>query len=402
MITEIMKEPEKIELEPIQIPNDLYKIVSFPFNPMALSLKSSNVTLDKVVQIARGKSQLSTKEHRVTETILKLPSEFQKPVVHKYLDVPGAVGNPCHCTFCLDYELEHRVERSTYQDLYPFGLDTTEPSTEDTATEDTNTEDTDTKDTYLPATEDTAIENITRPEVVVRFVKEVKGMAPASNEEQFKFLISCIRHSNNGKASLHLFLTHFCDADCHQVDFDKVADECKIVTKGAAAKRYERMMKSNGIHQSQSGGSTVSSIRDTPVASPRRKASPSAGSSNKKRKLDNFNETTSSLNTDDDEGLSNIKAESSTTVKIESIKAEPIKEEQTSQECTPDTTFSGGAMGFDGANDSTFFDEFLAFGGSGRQVNGSQAALNGGFASMSMTQATGNGQGMNDSILITD
>lgn len=24
-------------------------------------------------------------------------------------------------------------------------------------------------------------------------------MAPASNEEQFKFLISCIRYSNNGK-----------------------------------------------------------------------------------------------------------------------------------------------------------------------------------------------------------
>ena len=164
------------------------------------------------------------------------------------------------------------------------------------------------------------------------------------------------------------------------------------------------MMKSNGIHQSQSGGSTVSSIRDTPVSSPRRKASPSAGSSNKKRKLDNFNETTSSFNTDDDEGLSNIKAESSTTVKVESIKAEPIKEEHTGQECTPDSTLSGGAMGFDGANDSTLFDEFLAFGGSSRQVNGSQAALNGGFASMSMTPATGNGDGqrVNDSILITD
>ncbi|KAE9371981.1 hypothetical protein N431DRAFT_535641 [Stipitochalara longipes BDJ] len=55
-------------------------------------------------------------------------------------------------------------------------------------------------------------------------------MAPASNEEQFKFLISCIRYSNNGK-----------------VDFGQVAKECNIVSKGAAAKRYERMMRAHGI-----------------------------------------------------------------------------------------------------------------------------------------------------------
>ena len=30
-------------------------------------------------------------------------------------------------------------------------------------------------------------------------------MAPASNEEQFKFLISCIRYSNNGKVSDPVF-----------------------------------------------------------------------------------------------------------------------------------------------------------------------------------------------------
>ncbi|KAH8820581.1 hypothetical protein F5884DRAFT_866459 [Xylogone sp. PMI_703] len=55
-------------------------------------------------------------------------------------------------------------------------------------------------------------------------------MAPISNEEQFKFLISCIRYSNNGK-----------------VDFTEVAKECNIVSKGAAAKRYERLMKAHGI-----------------------------------------------------------------------------------------------------------------------------------------------------------
>lgn len=47
-----MEEPEKIELEPIQMPNDFYKIFSFPFNPRALSLKSSTATVEEVVQIA--------------------------------------------------------------------------------------------------------------------------------------------------------------------------------------------------------------------------------------------------------------------------------------------------------------------------------------------------------------
>ncbi|KAK7920502.1 hypothetical protein PG985_008524 [Apiospora marii] len=49
-------------------------------------------------------------------------------------------------------------------------------------------------------------------------------------ESQFRFLISCIKHSCNGK-----------------VDFEEVRKECDIKTKGAAAKRYERLMKAHGI-----------------------------------------------------------------------------------------------------------------------------------------------------------
>lgn len=60
-------------------------------------------------------------------------------------------------------------------------------------------------------------------------------MAPASNEEQFKFLISCIRYSNNGKVQLLPVTVHLFRADHHiQVDFGQVARECKIVSKGAA------------------------------------------------------------------------------------------------------------------------------------------------------------------------
>ncbi|RAH62098.1 hypothetical protein BO85DRAFT_516644 [Aspergillus piperis CBS 112811] len=58
-------------------------------------------------------------------------------------------------------------------------------------------------------------------------------------EEQLQFLLSCIRHSNSGK-----------------IDFTVVAQECNIITKAAAAKRYERLLKSHGINSS--GGSLPS------------------------------------------------------------------------------------------------------------------------------------------------
>ncbi|KAI9894837.1 MAG: hypothetical protein M1814_000057 [Vezdaea aestivalis] len=55
-------------------------------------------------------------------------------------------------------------------------------------------------------------------------------MARSNTDNQFRFLISCIRNATNGRP-----------------DFDKVSKECNIVSKPAAAKRYERMMKAHGI-----------------------------------------------------------------------------------------------------------------------------------------------------------
>ncbi|KAI1461076.1 hypothetical protein F4805DRAFT_477470 [Annulohypoxylon moriforme] len=55
-------------------------------------------------------------------------------------------------------------------------------------------------------------------------------MAPLDTDSQFKFLIACIKHSTAGK-----------------VDFNEVAKELSIISKGAAAKRYERLMKAHGI-----------------------------------------------------------------------------------------------------------------------------------------------------------
>lgn len=63
-------------------------------------------------------------------------------------------------------------------------------------------------------------------------------MAPANDtESQFKFLISCIKHSQGGKvwsltsALPCLIILRFM---LKQVNFGNVANECDIVSKGAA------------------------------------------------------------------------------------------------------------------------------------------------------------------------
>ncbi|KAI1347731.1 hypothetical protein F5Y01DRAFT_318488 [Xylaria sp. FL0043] len=79
---------------------------------------------------------------------------------------------------------------------------------------------------------------------------------------QFRFLISCIRHSVSGK-----------------VDFEEVRKECDIVSKGAAAKRYERLMKAHGI--SPAGASSAVKNEANDSESPKKKTR-----AQKKRKLE--------------------------------------------------------------------------------------------------------------------
>ncbi|KAF3765966.1 hypothetical protein M406DRAFT_329810 [Cryphonectria parasitica EP155] len=99
-------------------------------------------------------------------------------------------------------------------------------------------------------------------------------MAPPSNtEDQFKFLIACIKHSTAGK-----------------IDFTQVATECDIISKGAAAKRYERLMKAHGITGNGLGGgragSPAASGPSTPVTPGGRKAATNPRTpASKKRKL---------------------------------------------------------------------------------------------------------------------
>ncbi|ELR04739.1 hypothetical protein VC83_00684 [Pseudogymnoascus destructans] len=135
-------------------------------------------------------------------------------------------------------------------------------------------------------------------------------MPPATNEEQFRFLISCIRWSNNGK-----------------VDFTEVAKECQVVSKGAAAKRYERMMRAHGIHPN--GGPGRAPTARQPKTE--RNAGPSP-TKKAKGKAAAFDE---SMNVDDDEepaASDNFKAENSQDEELLVIKSEQFYEVQDLQE----------------------------------------------------------------------
>ncbi|KAF2972323.1 hypothetical protein GQX73_g1350 [Xylaria multiplex] len=85
-------------------------------------------------------------------------------------------------------------------------------------------------------------------------------------DSQFRFLISCIRHSTAGK-----------------VDFEEVRKECEIVSKGAAAKRYERLMKAHNI----TTGTTVNGVKKEAKGADETKK---ANRAVKKRKLEEVNE----------------------------------------------------------------------------------------------------------------
>ncbi|EAW23527.1 uncharacterized protein NFIA_022380 [Aspergillus fischeri NRRL 181] len=75
-------------------------------------------------------------------------------------------------------------------------------------------------------------------------------MAPANPDETVQFLLSCIRYSNSGK-----------------VDFNEVAKACNIVSRGAAAKRYECLLKAYN-EAANTGTTTTESELNTAAASP--------------------------------------------------------------------------------------------------------------------------------------
>ncbi|WZH46343.1 uncharacterized protein QYS62_007417 [Fusarium acuminatum] len=77
-------------------------------------------------------------------------------------------------------------------------------------------------------------------------------MSKQEPADQVKFLVSCIGHTTNGRP-----------------DFQSVADELSIVSKAAAQKRYERMLKAHGISRP---GALANSDATPPTTPTKRKA----------------------------------------------------------------------------------------------------------------------------------
>ncbi|GKT46983.1 uncharacterized protein ColSpa_07164 [Colletotrichum spaethianum] len=121
-------------------------------------------------------------------------------------------------------------------------------------------------------------------------------------EGQIKFLVNCIKHSQGGK-----------------IDFQAVADDCNIVSKAAAAKRFERLLKAHGMKASElSKGSTMngtsspaqntaspktpakSTSKTTPKSKGKRAAPTSSTKDTKRAKMADH-PAVSSYNVEDDE-----------------------------------------------------------------------------------------------------
>ncbi|KAM6536768.1 hypothetical protein FALCPG4_002754 [Fusarium falciforme] len=87
-------------------------------------------------------------------------------------------------------------------------------------------------------------------------------MSKQDPTDQVKFLVSCIGHTSNGRP-----------------DFQAVADELAIVSKAAAQKRYERMLKAHGISRpgALAGG-------DSAPATPTKRKAKAEGTGSAKKK----------------------------------------------------------------------------------------------------------------------
>ncbi|PHH71711.1 hypothetical protein CDD80_5049 [Ophiocordyceps camponoti-rufipedis] len=82
-------------------------------------------------------------------------------------------------------------------------------------------------------------------------------MSKQDPAEQVKFLVCCINHANAGKP-----------------DFDAVAKELGIVSKAAAGKRYERLVKAYGVTSKRTtGADDGKDVESTPQPSPVKRSS---------------------------------------------------------------------------------------------------------------------------------
>ena len=57
-------------------------------------------------------------------------------------------------------------------------------------------------------------------------------MSRLSADDQVRFLLSCVKNANNGKVRHHPLPPD--STDTAQIDFNEVAKECGVVSRGAA------------------------------------------------------------------------------------------------------------------------------------------------------------------------
>ncbi|EHK24464.1 uncharacterized protein TRIVIDRAFT_29950 [Trichoderma virens Gv29-8] len=130
-------------------------------------------------------------------------------------------------------------------------------------------------------------------------------MSKQDPAEQVRFLVSCIGHTTNGRP-----------------DFTLVAQELGIVSKAAAQKRYERMLKANGVNASKPAAKSGADDENTPVSTPvkRKPAGGDGGSAKKKAKATKKEES------DDDIKDTKLAPKTRASRADKAVKKEPKKE----------------------------------------------------------------------------
>ncbi|KAK0766926.1 hypothetical protein N5P37_000656 [Trichoderma harzianum] len=154
-------------------------------------------------------------------------------------------------------------------------------------------------------------------------------MSKQDPAEQVRFLVSCIGHTTNGRP-----------------DFTLVAEELGIVSKAAAQKRYERMLKANGVNASKPAAKSSADDENTPSTPVKRKTTGVArGSAQKKSRAAKKEESDDEMK--DTKPTPKGRAKAPKREPKKEPKKEPKEECDSSLSDAPDSGHSDAGTSFD-------------------------------------------------------
>ncbi|GAB7347888.1 hypothetical protein MBLNU459_g5413t1 [Dothideomycetes sp. NU459] len=116
-------------------------------------------------------------------------------------------------------------------------------------------------------------------------------MTTQAPEDQVKFLVACFRNANPKPG---------------KIDWNAVAAECGIITSGAAAKRWERLLKANGIAPSSITGARNGDSASNPQTP--QKEQPAKGPSSLAKTPAKASKKRKAVDSDDEEHGQSVKA----------------------------------------------------------------------------------------------